>query len=77
LWPCSRTAACKSNFTRRAASTEGRGEYVCEGVRQNFEPGDFLFAAAGESHWFERFSDDFAVWVLFYGPEGGESDETQ
>ena len=50
----------------------GHGEYVCEGKRQKFEPGDFLFAAAGESHWFERFSDDFAVWVLFYGPEGGE-----
>ena len=28
--------------------------------------------APGEAHWFERFSDDFAVWVLFYGPEGGE-----
>ncbi|HKP13275.1 MAG TPA: cupin domain-containing protein [Blastocatellia bacterium] len=51
---------------------QGHGEYVCEGVRQKFAPGDFLFAAAGESHWFERFSDDFAVWVLFYGPEGGE-----
>ena len=50
----------------------GHGEYVCEGVRQKFEPGDFLFAAAGESHRFERFSDDFTVWVLFYGPEGGE-----
>ena len=56
---------------------QGHGEYVCEGARQKFEPGDFLFAAAGEAHWFERFSDDFAVWVLFYGPEGGESDETQ
>ena len=51
---------------------QGKGEYVCEGERHKFEPGDFLFAAAGESHWFERFSEDFAVWVLFYGPEGGE-----
>ena len=51
---------------------QGQGEYVCEGLRQKFAPGDFLFAAAGEAHWFERFSDDFAVWVLFYGPEGGE-----
>jgi mannose-6-phosphate isomerase-like protein (cupin superfamily) len=50
----------------------GHGEYVCEGARQKFGPGDFLFAAAGESHWFERFTDDFAVWVVFYGPEGGE-----
>ena len=31
-------------------------------------------AAAGEVHRFERFSDDFATWVFFYGPEGGEGD---
>ena len=53
----------------------GHGEYVCEGMRQKIEPGDFLFAAAGEAHRFECFSDDFAVWVMFYGPEGGESDK--
>ena len=23
-------------------------------------------------HRFEEFSDDFATWVMFYGPEGGE-----
>jgi len=22
---------------------------------------------------FEEFSDDFATWVMFYGPEGGEA----
>ena len=37
-----------------------------------FGPGDCLFAAAGEVHRFEQFSDDLAVWVFFYGPEGGE-----
>ena len=52
---------------------QGSGEYVCEGARQKIEPGDFLFAAAGEAHRFEHFTDDFAVWVLFYGPEGGEA----
>ena len=25
-------------------------------------------------HRFEEFSDDFLVWVFFYGPEGGEVD---
>lgn len=40
--------------------------------RQPFGPGDFLFAAAGEIHRFEDFTPDLAVWVLFYGPEGGE-----
>ena len=50
----------------------GRGEYVCANTRQMFGPGDVLFAAAGVSHRFENFTEDFAVWVLFYGPEGGE-----
>src|SRR4030095_11077979 len=37
-----------------------------------FGPGDVLFVPAGDVHRFERFSDDFAAWVIFYGPEGGE-----
>jgi mannose-6-phosphate isomerase-like protein (cupin superfamily) len=37
-----------------------------------FGPGDALFVAAGTMHRFEEFSDDFAAWVIFYGPEGGE-----
>jgi hypothetical protein len=32
-----------------------------------------LFAAAGAVHRFENFSGDLTVWVMFYGPEGGES----
>ena len=31
--------------------------------------GDLLFAAAHAAHRFEEFSDDFAVWVIFYGPQ--------
>ena len=27
---------------------------------------------AGVGHRFEDFSEDLAVWVIFYGPEGGE-----
>ena len=50
----------------------GSGEYVCGETRQSFGPTDLLFAAAGVSHRFENFTDDLAVWVLFYGPEGGE-----
>ena len=37
-----------------------------------FGPGDVLFVAAGVEHRFKDFSDDFAAWVFFYGPEGGE-----
>ena len=35
-------------------------------------PGALLHVAAHEAHRFEDFSDDFAVWVVFYGPKGGE-----
>ena len=37
-------------------------------------PGDLLFVPAGEEHRFVEFSDDFATWVFFYGPEGGEAE---
>jgi mannose-6-phosphate isomerase-like protein (cupin superfamily) len=51
----------------------GNGEFVCGENRQQFGPSDLLFVAAGVEHRFENFSEDLAVWVLFYGPEGGES----
>ncbi len=40
--------------------------------RRPFSAGTVAFVAAGETHRFEDLSDDFAVWVMFYGPEGGE-----
>ena len=51
----------------------GSGEFVHGKRRDRFGPGDFLFVAAGVEHRFERFTDDLAVWVLFYGPDGGEA----
>lgn len=51
----------------------GRGEFVQEGERISFGPGDAIFVAAGEQHRFENFSEDFATWVVFYGPKGGET----
>jgi mannose-6-phosphate isomerase-like protein (cupin superfamily) len=50
----------------------GRGTFVVGGQRVPFGPGDVLFAAAQVEHRFEGFSDDFATWVVFYGPPGGE-----
>jgi hypothetical protein len=32
-----------------------------------------LFAAARVEHRFEAFSEDFATWVVFYGPPGAEA----
>jgi len=50
----------------------GSGEFLNGEKRVSFLPGDFLFVAAGVPHRFENFTEDFATWVLFYGPEGGE-----
>ena len=50
----------------------GRGDFVHDGERTRFGPGDCMFVAAGVEHRFENFSDDFGTWVFFYGPEGGE-----
>jgi mannose-6-phosphate isomerase-like protein (cupin superfamily) len=51
----------------------GRGVLFHDGVRDPFEPGDFLFVAAGVDHHFEDFADDLLVWRVFYGPEGSEA----
>ena len=50
----------------------GRGVFIHDGKRDMFESGDLLFVAAGIDHQFEDTSEDFAIWRVFYGPEGGE-----
>ena len=35
--------------------------------------GDAFFVSAGASHRFDDVSKDFATWVVFYGPHGGET----
>lgn len=50
----------------------GSGTFVHGSNRDAFAPGDFLFASAGLVHRFEEFGDDLALWVIFYGPDGGE-----
>lgn len=53
----------------------GTGEFLNDGERTTFKPGDFLFVPAGVVHRFESFTEDFSTWVLFYGPEGGEQNQ--
>ena len=50
----------------------GSGQFVNGPDRHPFGPGDALFVPAGVEHRFEEFTDDLVVWVVFYGPEGGE-----
>ncbi len=55
----------------------GTGRFLCGGQETSFGVGDMLFVAAGEEHRFVEFTDDFATWVFFYGPEGGEKELQQ
>ena len=50
----------------------GTGTFVNGNERLPFKAGDLLFVPAGIEHRFVDFTDDFATWVMFYGPEGGE-----
>ena len=50
----------------------GSGDFVVAGERRRCGAGDALFVAASVAHRFENFSEDFATWVVFYGPPGGE-----
>jgi len=36
-------------------------------------PGDAFFVPAGAQHRFDDVSSDFVTWVVFYGPQGGET----
>ena len=53
----------------------GSGTFFVAGERMTFQTGDLLFVPAGAEHRFEDFTEDFATWVIFYGPEGGERTE--
>ncbi|MFT4583776.1 MAG: mannose-6-phosphate isomerase-like protein (cupin superfamily) [Gammaproteobacteria bacterium] len=50
----------------------GKGIFVCGEERLHFDVGDALFVPAGKAHRFENFTDDFAAWVVFWGPPGAE-----
>ncbi len=47
----------------------GSARYRWDGGETQVGPGDIMFAAANTAHGYDQFSDDFSVWVVFYGPE--------
>ena len=51
----------------------GRGDFLNRDERRAIGPGDFIFVEAEVPHRFENFSDNLALWVFFYGPEGAEA----
>ncbi len=52
---------------------QGSGWFRNGGDRHPFQTGDMLFVPAGAEHRFEKYTDDFCTWVVFYGPDGGET----
>jgi mannose-6-phosphate isomerase-like protein (cupin superfamily) len=54
----------------------GRGVLLHDGKREPFESGDLLFVAAGVEHRLEDFTEDLALWRVFYGASGGEIPES-
>jgi mannose-6-phosphate isomerase-like protein (cupin superfamily) len=50
----------------------GQGVLCHDGKRDRFESGDLLFVAAGIEHQIEEISENFVMWRVFYGPQGGE-----
>lgn len=51
----------------------GSGIFVMDGERFSFEPGTCFFVPAGIAHRFEQFTPGFSTWVVFWGPQGGET----
>ena len=50
----------------------GHGRFLNGGTVTDFGPSDALFVPAGVEHRFLDFSEDTEMWVVFYGPIGGE-----
>ena len=50
----------------------GSGDFVLASELTQFRAGDALFVPAHAEHRFENFTPDFATWVIFFGPVGGE-----
>ncbi len=50
----------------------GSSQFFRDGEIVGCNKGDVIFVPAGMEHRFMNFTDDFATWVIFYGPEGGK-----
>lgn len=50
----------------------GQSEFYRDGEIVECSKGDILFVPAAMEHRFMNFTNDFATWVIFYGPDGGE-----
>ncbi|MGZ3496785.1 MAG: cupin domain-containing protein [Vulcanimicrobiaceae bacterium] len=52
----------------------GSGVFHVEEREFTFAPGDVLYVPAYAKHRFTTFGEDFATWVMFFGPEREPND---
>lgn len=53
----------------------GSSEFFNGKENISVKEGSMIFVPAGVDHRFINFTEGFLVWVIFYGPKGGEVDE--
>lgn len=53
---------------------QGEGLFFDGENTVDVKQGSFIFVPAGTTHRFLNFTTGFAVWVIFYGRAGGETD---
>ena len=51
----------------------GSGSLRVNDASHEFVPGDLLYVPALQPHHFDRFSQDFVAWAIFFGPRHGRS----
>jgi mannose-6-phosphate isomerase-like protein (cupin superfamily) len=67
--PRGRDAQKAQNRDELYVVARGSGVFYDGISRRRFQSGDLIFAPAGSRRRFEDFTEDFAAWVIFYGPE--------
>lgn len=50
----------------------GAADFIRDGECVAVTTNDMLFVPAGMAHRFAAMTSDFAAWVVFWGPDGGE-----
>jgi hypothetical protein len=55
----------------------GSGNFVCDGQLHSFGSADVFYVPAGMTHRFMDFSDDFATWVIFFGPRASSDPKVE
>ena len=70
-YPRTDTAVVFANYIGIAPQVDGPITHFYVHENQFVKAGDLLFVSAGTEHQIDDFTD-LAIWVVFYGVEGGE-----